>query len=131
MVEFAEPRALSDVGVGGARPGDIDGVQADPRDARTDPSAPTPIVAQRFDEPCLADEVPRLLLHEEARLETPVFAVESWSRDGVHLEEVLARAGNLLIARGAYRAAPDQRPRSTVTLRHGIRVIEERLPAQE
>jgi hypothetical protein len=53
------------------------------------------------------------------------FAVEQWDRDALHVETVLARAGNLLIARGAYDAAVALRPNARITLRHGIRVIED------
>lgn len=56
------------------------------------------------------------------------FTVESWDRKGETLVEVLARAENLVIARGAYNAACRSRPGSVLTLRHRTRVIEKNAP---
>lgn len=54
------------------------------------------------------------------------FKVEEWDDAGVHLVEVLATAANHSIALAAYEAALIARPRATITLRHGARVIKER-----
>lgn len=56
-------------------------------------------------------------------IEDLVFAVEAWTRDGQHVEEVIARAGNLGIARAAFDAACLARPDRPLTLRHRARVI--------
>jgi hypothetical protein len=53
------------------------------------------------------------------------FKVEEWDRDGNRIERVIARAANLVVGRGAYEAACRQYPKARLTLRQGIRVIEE------
>jgi hypothetical protein len=52
-----------------------------------------------------------------------VFRVERWDERGLHVEEVLATASNVLIAGGAFEAAVDMHPKAHLTLRQGIRVI--------
>jgi hypothetical protein len=54
------------------------------------------------------------------------FKVEQWDRDGNLVERVIARADNLIIGRRAYEAACRQYPLARLTLRQGIRVIEEK-----
>jgi hypothetical protein len=53
------------------------------------------------------------------------FKVEEWDRDGNRIERVIARADNLIVGRRAYEAARRQYPKARLTLRQGIRVIEE------
>jgi hypothetical protein len=53
------------------------------------------------------------------------FKVEQWDRDGNFVERVIARADNLIVGRRAYEAACRQYPEARLTLRQGIRVIEE------
>ena len=53
------------------------------------------------------------------------FKVEQWDRDGNRIERVIARADNLIVGRRAYEAACRQYPKARLTLRQGIRVIEE------
>jgi hypothetical protein len=52
------------------------------------------------------------------------FKVEQWDRDG-RIERVIASAANVIVGRGAYEAARRQYPQARLTLRQGIRVIEE------
>ena len=52
------------------------------------------------------------------------FKVEQWDRDGP-IERVIASAANVIVGRGAYQAACRQYPQARLTLRQGIRVIEE------
>jgi hypothetical protein len=52
------------------------------------------------------------------------FVVEVWDRDDLHVERVLARATNALVARGAYQvAARLYGHRQHVTLRDCTRLI--------
>ncbi len=53
------------------------------------------------------------------------FKVEQWDRDGNRIERVIARAANLVMGRSAYDAALRQYPKARLTLRQGVRVIEE------
>jgi hypothetical protein len=53
------------------------------------------------------------------------FRVEKWDRDGNRIESVIATAANLFVGRGAYEAARRACPKARLTLRQGIRVIEE------
>jgi hypothetical protein len=52
-----------------------------------------------------------------------LFKVERWDARGLHVQEVLASASNVLIARGAFAAAIEMHPRAHLTLRQGIRII--------
>ena len=52
------------------------------------------------------------------------FKVEQWDRNG-RIERVIASAANVIVGRGAYQAACHQYPQARLTLRQGIRVIEE------
>lgn len=58
------------------------------------------------------------------------FHVEQWDASGVHLEELVAAARNLLIGRAAFRAAVALYPRARLTLRHHARVIAEHAPGE-
>lgn len=49
--------------------------------------------------------------------------VEQWTHDGNKIEEVLAKASNLGIARAAYEQAVIERPGRNITFRHFCRVI--------
>jgi hypothetical protein len=53
------------------------------------------------------------------------FKVEEWDREGNRIERLIARAANLVVGRSAYEAACRQYPNARLTLRQGIRVIEE------
>jgi hypothetical protein len=53
------------------------------------------------------------------------FKVEQWDATGNRIERVIARAANLIVGRRAYEAACRQYPKARLTLRQGIRVIEE------
>ena len=54
------------------------------------------------------------------------FSVERWTRDEIEIEQTLCRASHLLVARGAYDAACNLDHRARLTLRQGIRLLEER-----
>lgn len=56
------------------------------------------------------------------------FRVEAWTADDRAIEEILAAANSLLIARGAYEAAVRLNPHRRILLRHGARVIERHEP---
>ncbi|WP_439572655.1 hypothetical protein [Phreatobacter sp.] len=49
------------------------------------------------------------------------FLVEVW--EGGRVAEVMAAAGNIIVAQAAFEAAVGQRPGRRLTLRHGARVI--------
>ncbi len=51
--------------------------------------------------------------------------VEEWDRTGNAVEQVIARAVNAVVGRGAYEAARQQYPRARLTLHIGIRVLED------
>ena len=51
------------------------------------------------------------------------FAVEEWDATGNHIERVLARAANILLARAAFDGAAKIYPGRVLTLRHGTRVV--------
>jgi hypothetical protein len=53
------------------------------------------------------------------------FKVEEWDRDGNRIERVIARAANLIVGRSAFEAARRHYPKARLTLRQGIRVIED------
>jgi hypothetical protein len=53
------------------------------------------------------------------------FKVEQWDRDGNRIERLIARAANLIVGRGAYEAACRVYPKARLTLRQGIRLIDE------
>lgn len=56
------------------------------------------------------------------------FRVECWDDRDLHVSELLAASGNLLIARAAYDEALKHRPDRILRLRHRARVIAERVP---
>jgi hypothetical protein len=58
------------------------------------------------------------------------FAVEQWSLDDLHIEEVMARCRNSSVARAAFKAAIEQRPKSLLYLRNGTHVLEKYEPPQ-
>jgi hypothetical protein len=53
------------------------------------------------------------------------FKVEQWDPEGNQIERVIARAANLIVGRRAFEAACRQYPKARLTLRQGIRVIDE------
>ena len=52
------------------------------------------------------------------------FEVERWTADEMHVEQVLARANQVYLARAAYEAAVEHYPKARLMLRHGIMVID-------
>lgn len=52
-----------------------------------------------------------------------IFAVEAWSADGNRLEETLATAGNLFLARAAFAEALRRYPERRILLRLATRVV--------
>lgn len=56
------------------------------------------------------------------------FTVEEWTADETARVEVLARTGNLLIARAAFEAAARLRPTRTILCRDGARVVARHTP---
>jgi hypothetical protein len=56
------------------------------------------------------------------------FAIEQWSEDDAHLEEVMAKCRNSSVARAAFKAAVEQRPKSRIYLRNGVHVLEKYEP---
>ena len=63
------------------------------------------------------------------RLEDLEFHVEVWDDADLHVEELLAAAKNVLVARGAYEAGLVQRPGRILRLRHRARVIAAFFPS--
>jgi hypothetical protein len=55
------------------------------------------------------------------------FTVELWSTDGEHHLETLATAGTYYLAAAAFREAQKRYPGQRLMIRHGIRVVEERI----
>jgi hypothetical protein len=53
------------------------------------------------------------------------FKVEQCDPEGNRIERLIARAANLVIGRSAYEAACRVYPKARLTLRQGIRVIDE------
>jgi hypothetical protein len=51
------------------------------------------------------------------------FRVEQWDAADAHIEELLAAAGNVTVARAAFNAAVHLRPQARIQLRHRARVI--------
>ena len=51
------------------------------------------------------------------------FTIEQWSADGSRVDEILARAGHVLVARIAFYEAARQRPGRRVVLRQASRLI--------
>jgi hypothetical protein len=58
------------------------------------------------------------------------FTVEEWTPDEASIHELLARAANSTIAKGAYLAAVKMRPTALILLRHGARVLERSAPSK-
>ena len=56
------------------------------------------------------------------------FRVEVWDDRDLHVLEILAASGNLLVARAAFDEAVKHRPDRILRLRHRARVIRERVP---
>ncbi|NIX77374.1 hypothetical protein [Microvirga terricola] len=56
------------------------------------------------------------------------FAVLEWSVDGNHLERVLSRFANMLVARATFEESCRLYPGSFVTLQHGARLISIKRP---
>jgi len=61
----------------------------------------------------------------ELRLEGANQKVERWSKDGQHIEKVVAECDDVTAARGAYRAVVEAWPEARWTLRQAIRVLAE------
>jgi hypothetical protein len=59
------------------------------------------------------------------------FTVEEWDAAGNVISRVLARACNVVIARGAYEAARRQYPDANLTLRVGVRSSPEHAAIKE
>ncbi|WP_112664035.1 hypothetical protein [Microvirga flavescens] len=53
-------------------------------------------------------------------------AVLEWDDEGNHLERVLCRSANMLIARAAFSESYRLYPGQFLTLQHGVRLIEAR-----
>ena len=51
------------------------------------------------------------------------FAVEVWSLDGQRIDEVMARASHVMVARAAFDAAVRERPGRQVLLRNRAMVL--------
>jgi hypothetical protein len=58
------------------------------------------------------------------------FAVEQWTQDDLHVEEVMAKCRSVLVANAAFEAAVKQRPRSLIYLRNGTRVLARHEPVK-
>jgi hypothetical protein len=53
-----------------------------------------------------------------------VYAVELWAEGGDALEQVLARASSLTLARAIFAAAKQEHPGRRIILRHGDRELD-------
>ncbi|MFG1255856.1 hypothetical protein V5F79_00925 [Xanthobacter flavus] len=51
------------------------------------------------------------------------FKVEEWDDRGMHIVDVMATCGNVVVAIGAFEAALTQREGRYILLRHGARVL--------
>ena len=65
-----------------------------------------------------------MLANRAAAEERFPFAVEQWSDDGEHLEETIVKCRNASVARAAFKAAIEQRPKNCLYLRNGAHVLE-------
>ena len=54
-----------------------------------------------------------------------VYRIDIWTDDGKDILEHLAGLENLIVARAAFRAARERRPKAGITLRQGDRVVED------
>jgi hypothetical protein len=52
------------------------------------------------------------------------FTVEKWDHKGLHVEEIVASAGSIVVAHAAFAAAAEQYPAENLTLRNGAHVIK-------
>jgi hypothetical protein len=71
-------------------------------------------------------------LHYFAAAQAPEpasFKIEQWDWKGLHVEQVVASASLIVIARTAFATAREQLPGARLTLRQGIRVIDETGPS--
>lgn len=57
-------------------------------------------------------------------LDSLPFAVERWSGDAMRVEQVLAAAGNLLLANAAFQEAVRLYPDAIILLRNRARIVE-------
>jgi hypothetical protein len=64
----------------------------------------------------------------EAKEADFTFAVEQWSDDDSRIEETLAQCRNVAMARAAFQAAVEQRPKSRIYLRQRTQVLEKYEP---
>jgi hypothetical protein len=60
-----------------------------------------------------------------------IFAVEQWAMDDSHIEEVVAQCRNAIVARAAFTAAVEFRPKSRLYLRSRAMIMERYEPPQE
>lgn len=58
------------------------------------------------------------------------FRVEVWDDRDLHVVEIVAASGNLLVARAAFDEALKHRPARILRLRHRARVIREDVPTK-
>ncbi len=56
------------------------------------------------------------------------FRVEVWDIEDVGIDEVLAYCRNVMVARGAYERALEERPDRIIRLRNRAMVLAERFP---
>jgi hypothetical protein len=66
-----------------------------------------------------------------ASLDDLEFRVEQWDAADAHVEELLAAAGNVTVARAAFDAAVQLRPQARIQLRHRARVIARYEPKKQ
>jgi len=53
------------------------------------------------------------------------YRVEQWDETGQRVEEIVAAAADLLVARAAYEATVKRRPGQFILLRHKARIINQ------
>ena len=61
-------------------------------------------------------------------LDAFLFRVEVWSFNDDHVDELMAVAKNVMVARAAYEAALKERPDRIVRLRNKAMILAERFP---
>jgi hypothetical protein len=58
-----------------------------------------------------------------------LFKISAWTPDGNHVEEELGELANLVVATESWHVFVGYYAKRRMTLRHGARVIRERIPA--
>lgn len=58
------------------------------------------------------------------------FRIEVWDERDLHVVEIIAASGNLLVARAAFDEALKQRTGVILRLRHRARIIREFMPGR-